>query len=183
MTFSKAQSSKLERLFCHVSVKRDFWTLTFELWNSIRKCYSKWDWLHNTQTLAYHTHHIHTTECACIVLKCSGVCGNKNMSLVTRTNESRHMYGKFVKNSKSLDVSSMLERIRLNTLKCSGVCGYTFNSVCLMSHVTCTASSWRIVRDSMFASRIHTHQSISMYLNTIHKHSHMHTFLTANTNF
>jgi len=32
VTFSKARSSKLERLFCHVSVKRDFQALSFELW-------------------------------------------------------------------------------------------------------------------------------------------------------
>ena len=32
VTFSKAQSSKLERLFCHVSVKRDIRALSFELW-------------------------------------------------------------------------------------------------------------------------------------------------------
>ena len=32
-TFSKAQSSKLKRLF-------------FRLWNSIRKCHPKWDWLY-----------------------------------------------------------------------------------------------------------------------------------------
>ena len=32
VTFSKAQSSKLERLFCHVSVKRDVGALSFELW-------------------------------------------------------------------------------------------------------------------------------------------------------
>ena len=31
VTFSKDQSSKLERLFCHVSVKRDVRTLSFEL--------------------------------------------------------------------------------------------------------------------------------------------------------
>ena len=31
VTFSKAQSSKLERLFCHVSVKRDVRALSFEL--------------------------------------------------------------------------------------------------------------------------------------------------------
>jgi len=31
VTFSKAQSSKLERLFCHVSVKRDVGALSFEL--------------------------------------------------------------------------------------------------------------------------------------------------------
>jgi len=32
------ESSKLERLFCHVSVKWDVRALRFELWNSIRKC-------------------------------------------------------------------------------------------------------------------------------------------------
>ena len=49
VTFSKAQSSKLERLFYHVSVKRDVGALSFEsfeLWNSIRKCHPKWDWLY-----------------------------------------------------------------------------------------------------------------------------------------
>jgi len=46
MSFSKAQSSKLECLFRHVSVKRDVRALSFELWNSIRKCHPKWDWLY-----------------------------------------------------------------------------------------------------------------------------------------
>ena len=46
VTFLKAQSSKLEGLFCHVSVKRGFRALSFELWNSIRKCHPKWDWLY-----------------------------------------------------------------------------------------------------------------------------------------
>jgi len=45
-SFSKAQSSKLERLFCHDSVKRDVRALSFELCNSIRKCHPKWDWLY-----------------------------------------------------------------------------------------------------------------------------------------
>ena len=31
VTFSKAQSSKLERLFCHVAVKKDVRALSFEL--------------------------------------------------------------------------------------------------------------------------------------------------------
>jgi len=44
VTFSKAQSSKLEGLFCHVWVKRDVRALSFELGNSIRKCDRKWDW-------------------------------------------------------------------------------------------------------------------------------------------
>ena len=43
VTFSKTQSSKLERLFCHISVKRDVRALSFELWCSIRKCHPKWD--------------------------------------------------------------------------------------------------------------------------------------------
>ena len=46
VSFSKAQSSKLERLFCHVSVKRDVRALRFELWNSIRKCHLKCDQLY-----------------------------------------------------------------------------------------------------------------------------------------
>jgi len=46
VTFSKAQSSKLERLFCHGWVKRGVRTLSFEPWNSIRNCHSKWDWLY-----------------------------------------------------------------------------------------------------------------------------------------
>jgi len=32
--FSKAQSSKLERLFCHVSVKRDFRAWSFKLFQT-----------------------------------------------------------------------------------------------------------------------------------------------------
>jgi len=47
VSFSKAQSSKLERLFFHVSVKRDVRALSFELWNSIRKCHPKWDRLYH----------------------------------------------------------------------------------------------------------------------------------------
>jgi len=46
VSFSKAHSSKLESLFYHVLVKRDVRALSFELWNSIRKCHSKWDWLY-----------------------------------------------------------------------------------------------------------------------------------------
>ena len=46
VTFSKAQSSKLERLFCHISLKRHVQALSFELWNSIRKCHPKWDRLY-----------------------------------------------------------------------------------------------------------------------------------------
>ena len=42
----KAQSSKLERLICHVSVKRDVWALSFELWKSFRKCHRRWDGLY-----------------------------------------------------------------------------------------------------------------------------------------
>jgi len=46
VTFSKAQTSKLERRFCHVSEKRDVRALSFELWNSIPKCNPKWDRLY-----------------------------------------------------------------------------------------------------------------------------------------
>jgi hypothetical protein len=46
VTFSKNKSSKLEGLFYHVSGKRDFRALSFEFWNSIRKCHPKWDWLY-----------------------------------------------------------------------------------------------------------------------------------------
>jgi len=51
LTFSKAQSSKLERLFCHVSVKRDVRALSFALWNSIRKCHPKWGRLYQQDSL------------------------------------------------------------------------------------------------------------------------------------
>ena len=47
VTFSKAQNSKLERLFCRNSVKRDVRALSFELWNSVRKCHPRWDWLYH----------------------------------------------------------------------------------------------------------------------------------------
>jgi len=50
VSFSKAQSSQLEGLFCHFSVKRDVRALSFELWNNIRKCHPfenvKWGWLY-----------------------------------------------------------------------------------------------------------------------------------------
>ena len=52
VTYSKAQSSKLERLFCHVSVERDVRALSFELWNSIRRCHPKWDWLYTSLSTA-----------------------------------------------------------------------------------------------------------------------------------
>ena len=41
VTFSKAQSSKLESLVCHISGKRDVRDMSFELWNSNRKCHPK----------------------------------------------------------------------------------------------------------------------------------------------
>jgi len=70
VTFSKAQSSKLERLFCHVSVKRDVRALSFELRNSIRKCHPKWDRLYVTCTCSYRHVHvatdmIHSKVCTC----------------------------------------------------------------------------------------------------------------------
>jgi len=40
-----AHSSKLELLFLLKRGKRNVWTLTFELWNNIRKC-PKWDWIY-----------------------------------------------------------------------------------------------------------------------------------------
>ena len=42
----KAQSSKLEGLFCHVSVERNVRALSFELWKSFWKCHRRWDWLY-----------------------------------------------------------------------------------------------------------------------------------------
>jgi len=42
----KAQSSELERLFCHVSVKRDVRAFGFDVWKSFRNCHAKWDWLY-----------------------------------------------------------------------------------------------------------------------------------------
>ena len=42
----KAQSSKLERLFSPKRGKRGVRALSFELWNSIRKCHPKWDRLY-----------------------------------------------------------------------------------------------------------------------------------------
>jgi len=55
----KVQSSKLERLFCHVSVKRDVRALSFELWKSFRNCHSKWDWQYIYRCVYTHTY-IHT---------------------------------------------------------------------------------------------------------------------------
>jgi len=42
----KAQSSKLQRLFSLKHDKRDFQALSFELWNSLRRCHHKWDRLY-----------------------------------------------------------------------------------------------------------------------------------------
>jgi hypothetical protein len=36
-------------------VKRDFRALSFELWNSIRKCHPKWDWLYLCTVNVKHT--------------------------------------------------------------------------------------------------------------------------------
>jgi len=55
VSFSKAQSSKLERFFCHISVKRDVRALSFELSNSIRKCDAKWNWLYLTYNKTLYT--------------------------------------------------------------------------------------------------------------------------------
>jgi len=49
----KTLLSKLETLSCHVSVKRDVRTLSFELSNSIRKCHPKWDWLYQKKKVDY----------------------------------------------------------------------------------------------------------------------------------
>jgi len=46
VSFLKAQSSKFEHLFCHISAKRELQALSFELRNSIRKCHPKWDRLY-----------------------------------------------------------------------------------------------------------------------------------------
>ena len=39
----KAQSSLLERVFCHVSVKRDVRACRFKLRNCVQKCHRRWD--------------------------------------------------------------------------------------------------------------------------------------------
>ena len=56
VTFSKAQSPKLESLFCHVSVKRDVRALSVELWNNIWKSHPKWDWLYLMRCTCVYTH-------------------------------------------------------------------------------------------------------------------------------
>jgi len=62
VTFSQAQSSKLERLFCHVSVKRDVRALSFELWYSIRKCHPEWDWLYPVMPEPVYQTHTHLSH-------------------------------------------------------------------------------------------------------------------------
>jgi len=54
VSFSKAQSSKFEHLFCHVSVRREVRALSFELRNSIRKCHPKWDRLYIFGSIVNH---------------------------------------------------------------------------------------------------------------------------------
>ena len=80
----KNRSSKLERLFCHVSVKRDVQTLSFEFWKSFRKCHPKWDWLYrcvyDTHVYIYifriyihiYVYHIHTCMCTYVFMSSHG---------------------------------------------------------------------------------------------------------------
>ena len=42
----KAESWKLKRFFSLKRGKSDVRALNFEFWNSIRKCFPKWDWLY-----------------------------------------------------------------------------------------------------------------------------------------
>jgi len=49
----KAQSSNLESLFSLKRGKRDVRALSFELWNSIRKCHPKWDRLYIMHVRAF----------------------------------------------------------------------------------------------------------------------------------
>jgi len=56
------QSSKLERLFCHASVKRDVRALSFELWKSIQKYHRMWDCLY-IQTC------LHLCVCMCVCIR------------------------------------------------------------------------------------------------------------------
>jgi len=42
----KTQSSKLERRFCHVSVKKNVWAFSFQLWKSLLKWHPKWHLLY-----------------------------------------------------------------------------------------------------------------------------------------
>jgi len=58
----KAQSSKLERLFGHVSVKRDVWALSFELWKSFQKSHPTWDWLYFVMLLQHTATHYNTLQ-------------------------------------------------------------------------------------------------------------------------
>ena len=58
-----AHSSKLERLFCHVSVKRNVQALSFEFRNSFRKCHPTWDWLYTRASIIGCTHvHLEITQ-------------------------------------------------------------------------------------------------------------------------
>ena len=89
------ESSKLKRLFCHVPVNRNVRALSFELWNSIRKCHHKWDRL-------YIYSHMHI--CMCIYKhKCLQTYIFINISIhthtwmqlfqiVLRSNASRHVW-------------------------------------------------------------------------------------------
>jgi len=43
---SRARGSKLERLFCHVLVKRSVRTLIFGLSSSVQGCHPRWDGLY-----------------------------------------------------------------------------------------------------------------------------------------
>jgi len=97
VTFSKAQSSKFERLFCHVSLKRDHRALSFELWNSIRKCHPKWDRLYmQEETYQLVKRDISTCQKICLFLHMylSDVCArySSNVSVNVYTHICVYAY-------------------------------------------------------------------------------------------
>jgi len=121
VSFSKAQSSKLKRLFCCVSAKRDVRALSFELWNSIQNVTpSK---IGCTWFISIHTHTAHSNvrhdSIPSTYVRCQFLCsqgylvvkidnrGSSRRGLVFESpvkwdmgnlevliiNESRHSYG------------------------------------------------------------------------------------------
>jgi len=81
MSFSKAQSSKLQRLFCHVSMKRDVRALSFELSKmspQVSLAVLKAMYLQSAicNRLCIQSHYTHNTPSVigCYVSRCHPIC-------------------------------------------------------------------------------------------------------------
>jgi len=106
------ESSKLERLFCHVSVKRDVRALSFERWNSIRKCDPKWDWLYDGRREVSVITEPSTSHSAKSLLPHEKLLGIlRVLNLATRKDLADRTWGGSVTNPKCRFCSRLLYKI------------------------------------------------------------------------